>query len=202
MDVATLARRIVVRHKEEGHLRFELPPELTGPAARAHLEAGLRRRPGVWRVSFEPQRRLSIRFEPLQCTIADVARDLRSLLTELPAESPSAAPAVDPLVQFRRRFESTARQVRTRIDRVLDRLRRPGRPGTLRARLQPALQNALTEQAAINFLNDVLVFYLIKVHWDLITKRWMRDPVAHADAWLATFYLVFLLVRYRKSLAK
>lgn len=206
MDAATLARRIVVRHKEDGHLRLELPPELTGPAARAHLEAGLRRRPGVWRVGFEPQRRLSIRFEPLQCSLADVARDLRSLLADLPAESAtpahSATPAVDPLAQFRQRFESTARQIRTRIDRVLEQLRGPGIPGSLQSRLQPALQNALTEQAAINFLNDVLVFYLIKVHWDLITKRWMKDPLAHADAWLATFYLVFLLVRYRKSLAK
>jgi hypothetical protein len=27
----------------------------------------------------------------------------------------------------------------------------------------------------------------------------MRNPVAHADAWLAIFYLIYLLVRYRKT---
>jgi hypothetical protein len=211
MDVATLARRIVVRHKEDGYLRFELPADLTGPAARMHIETGLRRRAGVFRVSFEPQRRLSIRFEPLQCKLHDVARDLRNLLDDLPAEpaageaqaAASLAPAADPFAEIRQTFERGARQVSARINRVLDQLRKPGAPpGSLQARLQPALQNALTEQATVNFLNDVLVFYLIKVHWDLITKRWMKDPVGHADAWLATFYLVFLLVRYRKSIAK
>ena len=45
----------------------------------------------------------------------------------------------------------------------------------------------------------MIAFYLIKVHWELITKRWMRNPVAHADAWLAIFYLMYLLVRYRKT---
>lgn len=213
MDAGTLARMIVVRHKEDGHLRLDLPPQITGPAARTHIEAGLRRRAGVYRVSFEPQHRLSIRFEPLQCRLHDVARDLRDLLKDLPPEAAApqaaaatasagvAAPAGDPFADIRQAFERGARQISARINRVLDQLRKPGAPpGSLQARLQPALQNALTEQATINFLNDVLVFYLIKVHWDLITKRWMKDPVGHADAWLATFYLVFLLVRYRKSL--
>ena len=45
----------------------------------------------------------------------------------------------------------------------------------------------------------MIAFYLIKVHWELITRRWMRNPVAHADAWLAIFYLIYLLVRYRKT---
>ncbi len=70
--------------------------------------------------------------------------------------------------------------------------------GSLQARLQPVIANALTEKAIIGFLNDLIAFYLIKVHWELITKRWMRNPVAHADAWLAIFYLIYLLVRYRK----
>jgi hypothetical protein len=61
------------------------------------------------------------------------------------------------------------------------------------------MKGALTEKATLNFLNDVLMFYLIKVHWELITKRWMKDPVKHADAWLTTFYLIFLLIRFRKG---
>lgn len=201
MDAASLARRIVVRHKEEGHLRLDLPAELTGPAARAHVEAGLRQRSGVYRVSFEPQGRLSIRFEPMQCTLQTVARDLRGLLDNMPAESIVPAPLREPLTKARETVERSVRKVRIRMQGLLGGLRRPGAPaGSLQARLQPVLQNALTEQAAINFLNDVLMFYLIRVHWDLITKRWMKNPVAYADAWLAIFYLVFLLVRYRKSL--
>ena len=63
------------------------------------------------------------------------------------------------------------------------------------------LANALTEKAIINFLNDLVAFYLVKVHWELISQRWLKSPAKHADAWLAAFYLVFLLVRYRKSIA-
>ncbi len=59
----------------------------------------------------------------------------------------------------------------------------------------PALLN---ERAIINFANDVLAFYLIRVHWNKITQQWLRFPGSHADAWLAVFYLTFLLVRYRK----
>ena len=63
------------------------------------------------------------------------------------------------------------------------------------------LATALTEKAAINFLNDLVAFYLVKVHWELISQRWLKSPVKHADAWLTVFYLMFLLVRYRKSIA-
>jgi hypothetical protein len=192
MDAASLSRAIAVRHKEPGHLRLELPPRLLDAAARAHLDAGLRERLGVYRVSFEPaERRMSIRYEPQLCSQQDVARQLRSLLDTLPPESaPSPAPSAAP---------STAALPGAKLigdagkwaDRFLG--------GTIKSRLDPVMKGALTEKATLNFLNDVLMFYLIKIHWDLITKRWMKEPLKHADAWLTTFYLIFLLIRFRKG---
>ena len=70
---------------------------------------------------------------------------------------------------------------------------------SLHRKLQPVLASALTEKAIINFFNDMVAFYLIKAHWDLITKRWLKEPLAHSSAWMTTFYLIFLLVRYRKT---
>ena len=64
------------------------------------------------------------------------------------------------------------------------------------------IASALTEKAAINFVNDIVAFYLIKVHWELISQRWLKDPLKFRNAWLTTFYFVFLLVRYRKQIAK
>ena len=201
MDAASLARAIVVRHKEAGHLRLDLPDALSGAAARAHLEAALRSLPGVYRVGFElGGRRLAIHFEPGQCGFAAVGRQLRSALDDLPAEPAEAAaaaapaepaPAGEPAVDLAALPAGLFRRAAYWADRFVG--------GTIRGRIKPALDGALTEKATINFLNDVLMFYLIKVHWELITKRWMKDPVRHADAWATAFYLIFLLMRYRKT---
>jgi hypothetical protein len=67
---------------------------------------------------------------------------------------------------------------------------------------KPVLQGILSEKAMINFFNDIVVFYLIKVHWELITQKWLKQPLKNLNAWVTTFYLVFLLVRYRKQSTK
>jgi hypothetical protein len=206
MNADDLSRRIVVRHREAGYLRLELPGEICHAAAAAAIEQGLHAVAGVYRVTVYPaDRRLAVRYDAHACGAADVARGLKDLLGDLPvaaAAAPSLAPAARPLpalsdirVQARRAFAD----LRARLER----LRRPGAPaGSLQAKLQPMLANALTDKAITNFLNDIVAFYLIKVHWELITQRWLKDPVKYGNAWLTTFYLVFLLVRYRKSIAK
>lgn len=52
------------------------------------------------------------------------------------------------------------------------------------------VESALTQKAITNFFNDIVAFYLIKVHGNFITKRWLQNPVANSNAWLTTFYLV------------
>ncbi|HAY26528.1 MAG TPA: hypothetical protein DCY47_03210 [Candidatus Accumulibacter sp.] len=93
-------------------------------------------------------------------------------------------------------FEAAARRSLRRLLRSMDRY--PQLQG-VRTRVQPVLESALSERAILNFLNDLLAFYLIRVHWDLITQQWLRDPLKFRAAWLTIFYLVFLLVRYRKG---
>ena len=67
---------------------------------------------------------------------------------------------------------------------------------------KPALQEFLSEKSVINFLNDIVVFYLVKTHWEMINQKWLKEPLKYRNAWLSTFYLVFLLVRYRKQSAQ
>ncbi len=92
-------------------------------------------------------------------------------------------------------------EARTRraLRRVMQEMSRHPQLRGVQERVQPMLESALTEQAIINFLNDLLAFYLIRVHWDLITQRWLREPLKFRYAWLTIFHLVFLLVRYRKT---
>ncbi|GIK24111.1 MAG: hypothetical protein C3F19_08105 [Rhodocyclales bacterium] len=200
------ARQIAVRHREAGHLRFELPAELCeGPRADA-LENGLVGSAGIYRATlYRAARKFSLRYDPHQASEREVVKALRARLDALPGPLAQALqPAAQQLGQSmhaaKEKLETGARRKLAQFRLALMKLRQAQpKAGSLQARLQPVLANALTEKAIINFLNDLLAFYLIKVHWELITKRWMRNPVAHADAWLAIFYLMYLLVRYRKT---
>lgn len=211
IDVDALARRIVVRHREAGYLRLELPAEICHAAAIAAIEQGLRQVTGVYRVTAYPaDSRLSIRYDAHVCGVADVARGLRALLGQLPvpeATASTAPPALVPpgLSPLLRDVGARVRGVLGGLRAQVEHMRNPaatGSAGSLQSKLQPIVANALTEKAVINFLNDLVAFYLIKTHWELISQRWLKDPVKYANAWLTVFYLVFLLVRYRKSIAK
>ncbi|MBK8119064.1 MAG: hypothetical protein IPK39_07500 [Sulfuritalea sp.] len=214
MNADDLARRIVVRHREAGYLRLELPAAICHPAVAEVIDAALRRVAGVYRVTlYIAQHRLVVSFDAHVCAATDVAKALKASLRELPKASTAAAPPHTPMphtpgalaARVSPALHQAARQARRAFRRLrarIEGLRQPNAAsGSLQAKLQPMLANALTEKAMINFLNDLVAFYLVKVHWELITQRWLKNPAKHADAWLAAFYLVFLLVRYRKSIA-
>lgn len=182
-----LAERIVVRERGSGYLCLALPGELCAAAVAAGIETGMAGLSGVRRAHVDAAgQSLTLGFDAAQLSTASVARHLFSLLERLPEEAPAVAPALG---------------LQPALDRLKTILIPPGEapPGSLRARVQPVLESALTEKAVTNFFNDIVAFYLIKTHWDLITKRWLQNPLAHSNAWLTVFYLVFLLVRYRKT---
>lgn len=193
-QAAQLAQRVIVLHREPGYLRLELPAELCMPEASAAIEQGMAGLAGISvAVVDRGWQRISIRFDPTLCSAAQVARQLFGLLDNLPApsveenEAPPAEPASNGLQPMLDKFKAMLSPAGE------------APAGSLQAKIQPILASALTEKAITNFLNDLVAFYLIKAHWDLITKRWLQQPLAHSNAWMTTFYLVFLLVRYRKS---
>jgi hypothetical protein len=208
MTANDLSKRIVVRHRESGYLRFEPPKEICHPRAADAITQCLLAVPGVYRVTFDaPQRRVMVWFEAQACAAADVARAFKSALGALPepdevdavdvdSTTPAAATSISVAVRQLGQWATAAREGIERLTQS------KAMPGSLHARLQPVLVSALTEKAITNFLNDLIAFYLIKAHWELISQRWLKDPVKYANAWLSVFYLVFLLVRYRKSMTK
>ncbi len=198
-NAAQLADRIVVIHREPGYLRLELPGELCSLDLAADIEAGLKTLAGIGTAAVDTGwKRISIRYDATALTTAQVARQLFDVIDALPEGEAATqeAPA-----------DTTAnggfldKGIQPALDKIKAAIIPPGEPpaDSLRARFQPMVESALTEKAITNFFNDIVAFYLIKVHWDLITKRWLQNPLAHSNAWLTTFYLVFLLVRYRKS---
>jgi hypothetical protein len=47
------------------------------------------------------------------------------------------------------------------------------------------------------FLNDLVMLYLIKYHWHHITTEWLPRPWTHRYEWAATLYLIYLSVQAR-----
>jgi len=184
MDAST----IDVLHRETGYLRLRLPVHCRVAAIGATLENGLKSLPGMQRVTWlTAEGKLATRFDPHVCTHADVARRVKALLAEFPqpqqaAENTEALPAPAP------------QNLVERLDDLREKL-----IFAAPERFRPLVESATTEKAVTNFFNEIVAFYLIRTHWDLITRLWLKNPVKYGNAWATVFYLVYLLVRYRKS---
>jgi hypothetical protein len=184
MDAST----IDVLHRETGYLRLRLPVHCRVAAIGATLENGLKSLPGMQRVTWlTAEGKLATRFDPHVCTHADVARRVKALLAELPQpQQPEASAAALP--------EPAPQPLAARLDGLREQL-----IVAAPARFRPLVESATTEKAVTNFFNEIVAFYLIRTHWDLITRLWLKNPVKYGNAWATVFYLVYLLVRYRKS---
>lgn len=198
----SLARQIVVRYRGDGHVRFGLPAALCAEPHAAAIEDGLRRLGGVYRVTlYRRQAKLSVFYDRHACDLGDVARALHGLLGGLAGAAPEK-----PGVAGRLR---AAADPRPWLKRQSERAKTWLAEWRFKARLMkdvityhPQMQGIFSERAILGFMNDLVTFYLIKVHWDLITQKWLKSPIKYRNAWLSTFYLVFLLVRSRKQAAK
>jgi hypothetical protein len=187
---------IQVLLRDTGYLRLRLPPALRTPEAGAAIEGGLGGMAGVQRVTLlTAEGKLAVRFDPHVASHGGIALRLKHLLAALPeAATAEPAPAETAAAPAPAAEAQASFGLATRIDDLRERL-----IAAAPDRFRPIVESATTEKAVTNFFNDIVAFYLIRVHWDLIVNRWIKDPVKHGNAWLTVFYLVFLLVRYRKS---
>ncbi len=214
-SVNPISRQILVLHKSAGHVRFALPATLANPGSAAVIEATLLRIPGVRLVRIDVGTgKMGVHYDPIACSLRQLALVLKGSLEEAAAAArpvasgaPSAA-GVDTigrqLAQVVKQAEALARRLLQGVETRLTPRQpaaasdAPGKLTPLRRAFNPSLLN---EKAVINFANDIVAFYLIRVHWNLITQHWIKAPLQHGSAWLTVFYLTFLLVRYRKGAA-
>lgn len=200
-----IQKEFIVRYRAEGHIRFQVPPRAAQAHAADQLVVAISRLDGVYAVKlFRSSRKLSIRYHSQICQFNDLARQMSQTLTELEQQG-----LFQPLV-------STLPSTRS-SSRLIHKFQNSRLFGWFGARVESAKETAQAakilgklasqgpkglikdpEKAIIDFLNDVLVMYLIKTHWTRITQQWLVRPFAYRYEWLATFYLFFLLVRSRK----
>lgn len=196
-----LASRIIVRYQSDGHVRFQLPAALNAPGAASHLAAELRRIEGVYRVDTMPKQcKLSIRYIPHIRSLPEIAAELHRLIQSVEYTSLAAEPRSGSFPSALGRqladfhpiqwFRSKTREARETVAamKILARHQSVQRQAT----------SLLDNDTVIRYLNEVLVIFLIKLHWPEIRHQWIKQPWVHRYEWMAATYLVYLLVRSRR----
>jgi hypothetical protein len=198
-----IQKEFVLRYRHDGHLRFQIPSRLCEAAVAKLISDNVAAIDGVYSVRlYRGQQKLSIRYHESVCDFHTLAGQLFRVLAELEEQGWFDPKAI---------VESTKVGIKTRIKQ--NRLSRwfgekyqaakeTAQAAKLIGKLSSKGPKALIkdpEKAVIDFLNDVLVLYLIRVHWTRITQEWLVRPLVHRYEWMAVFYLFFLLVRSRRK---
>ncbi len=198
----SIQKEIVLRYRAAGHVRFQLPERLCEKHPADLLRQEILRFDGVYRVNlYRRQGKLSIRYTPEICPFAALAKQLFDLINDLKGKGhldrkTYEQPAHSMAGRFTEKLNNL-RATRWAKDKYADTKETAKAVGIL-AKLglknkPELLQNP--EKAFIDFFNDVLVLYLIKTHWHTITQQWLLKPLRYRYEWMASFYLMYLLVR-------
>jgi hypothetical protein len=198
----SIAQQIVVRYRAAGHVRFSIPSPLCQPQVQQALVEGLMFADGIYRVDVFPrQGKLSIRYIEGVADFKSVARDLSAVIggldlnADLSAEaheccgSQSLAPQVD-----RPGFRGWLKEKFQAAKETVTALGIVANP----ARREKPLLTPEKEKFVVDFLTDILVLYLIRLHWHLIITAWVKRPWLYRGEWAATLYMIFLLVRSKR----
>jgi len=200
----SIQKKFIVRHSEYGHVRFQIPDECVRETAARRLADKISRLDAVDRVQiYRKAKKLSIRFNESRCDFKQLAKALYQLIAELEAEGCFVE---NTGVSKRRARQKIGQQIKnSKVSRWFSDKYKATRETVQAAKIvtkvgmkgPKALIND-PEKAIIDFLNDVLTLYLIKLHWTRITQEWIPRPFVHRYEWLATFYMFYLLIRSRR----
>ncbi len=174
----SIAKHIYLRYRAAGHVRFAVPASLCQPLPARHLQEALQQTAGVRRVNLYPrQGKLSIRYQEGVADVKSVSRALFDIVAGIESHPE----------EFRHGL--VLQQAGADAAEGLPNLKKRGtRP----------LWTPAREKLALEFCTDLLVLYLIRLHWDMILGSWIKRPWQYRYQWMATVYLIFLLVRSKK----
>lgn len=195
----SIQAQVLLRHRSEGHLRFALPAALLAPEPGERLVAGLRAMEGIYRVDLHArQGKLSIRYLPVVCDFGAVIRHFHALLNELAGKIAGGEPRV-PSGSGRRQIAFEEQQPSGAGDWLRDKLQEGRETLTAMGILLSRGVKAIAQRPrwVTEFLNDLLMLYLIKLHWHNILYSWLPNPWRYRYEWMATFYLIHLSVQSR-----
>jgi hypothetical protein len=198
-----IQKEFILRYHSKGHIRFQLPARACGGEAGQLLCAQLLSIRGVSRVDlFKTQKKLSIRFHEPSCSFHELSRQLFQLLADLEQQGyfvEKSLLAVGKTGLLKRlKNNRVNRWFHEKYQAAKETAQAAKVIGKISTQGPKALFND-PEKAIIDFLNDILALYLIRLHWTRITQEWLLKPFKHRYEWMAVFYLFYLLVRARRK---
>lgn len=204
----SIQKQFILRYRTEGQVRFQIPASICDSAIAQNITNSILAFDGVYRVKmYLGQKKLSIRFNESTCEFNSLAKQLFELLAQLEKQG---ALTPKPLVtktglkeKIKTHFSKTklGQWGQEKFSDAKETMQAAKVVGKIGMKKNAALFND-PEQTIIDFLNDILVLYLIKLHWHNITQHWILSPFKYRYEWTAVFYMFFLLMRSRRPKPK
>ena len=201
----SIQKEFVLRYREDGHVRFQIPARICNIDVAKAVTDGISGIDGVYRVNlYRSQQKLSIRFKESVCDFKSVAKQLFDLLTDLEKKGDLKPKPVSKSTLWKEKAKAKLdafKPTRWAKEKFGD-AKETVHAAKVITRLgmkKPTAFMKDPEKTVIDFLNDILVLFLIKLHWNDITQHWLLKPLKHRYEWMALFYMFFLLVRSRKQ---
>ncbi|MDO9107286.1 MAG: hypothetical protein Q7U57_20275 [Methylovulum sp.] len=202
-----IQKQFVLRHREEGHLRFEIPVQFCDEACAKALTHAVLALDGIYRVRvYTGQKKLSIRYQETVCDFHTLAKSLFQIIADLEKKALLEHQLVagkKAKSTWRGKFKNLA--VSKWFSEKYADTRETLQAAKILTKVGLKKQKTFIsdpEKVVIDFLNDVLVLFLIRLHWDRITKDWIPNPIKYRYEWAAVFYMVYLLMRSRRPKPK
>lgn len=197
-----IQKQFVLRYREPGHVRFQIPVQFADPGIAQALTDQLSAVDGIDQVKvYRSQNKLSIRYQEKSCDFTRLARLLFDIVAGLERKAVQSHSAVS--IKAKSGVKDKFRQ--SKIAKWFSQKYGDTKETLLAAKIltkagfrQQGRFFSDPEKVFIDFFNDVLVLFLIRLHWDRITKEWIPKPFKYRYEWMAVFYMIFLLMRSRK----
>jgi len=201
----SVQKECVLRYRVDGHVRFQIPVPICHVDVAKAVTDGISGIDGVYRVNlYRSQQKLSIRFKESVCDFKSVAKLLFDLLTDLEKKGELKPKPVSKSTLWKEKAKAKLdafKPTRWAKEKFGD-AKETVHAAKVITRLgmkKPTAFMKDPEKTIIDFLNDILVLFLIRLHWNDITQHWLLKPLKHRYEWMALFYMFFLLVRSRKQ---
>ncbi|MDD1611562.1 MAG: hypothetical protein LUQ57_00300 [Methylococcaceae bacterium] len=197
-----IQKEFVLRYRGAEHVRFEIPSAFCGEQTAEALTGRLLALDGVYRVQvYRSQKKLSIHYQETVHDFKGLCRLLFQIVSELEKAAltetqPKTVRLVKQSVKSRFKNLKVFRWFGSKYDDAKETLQ--AAKIVTKGLAKPGKFFKDPEKMVIDFLNDILVLFLIRLHWDHITKEWIPRPLKYRYEWLAVFYMTYLLMRSRR----